>query len=177
MICWVLCFVGNEEDFFVNHIKVCIADDNCEMVELLDQHISNECDMEVIGIAHSGVDCLHILKGIEPDVLILDSIMPHMDGLDVLEEIRANDKQTKVIILVTFEEEYVIKKAFELGVSYVILKPYDIKALISRIRKIAREEDSAIAHSTVKQSVVEKPKSLEINSSDQILDCLPLIKT
>ena len=67
-------------------IKVCIVDDNRELVGLLDEYISSQEDMEVVGTAHNGQDCLHLLEEVSPDVLILDIIMPHLDGLGVLKE-------------------------------------------------------------------------------------------
>ena len=65
-------------------IKVCIVDDNRELVNLLDEYISTQGDMEVVGTAHNGQDCINLLEDVAPDVLILDIIMPHLDGLGVL---------------------------------------------------------------------------------------------
>lgn len=69
-------------------IKVCIADDNRELVSLLEEYISSQSDMEVIGTAYNGQDCLYMLEEKQPDILLLDIIMPHLDGLAVLEKIR-----------------------------------------------------------------------------------------
>ena len=59
-------------------IKVCVVDDNRELVHLLEDFIDSQEDMEVAGIAHNGQDCLEMLGNIDPDVLVLDIIMPHL---------------------------------------------------------------------------------------------------
>lgn len=85
-------------------IKVCIVDDNKELVALLEEYLSSLDDMEVVGVAHNGQDCLKLLSEKKPDVLLLDIIMPHLDGLAVLEKMRELDipKQLNVIMLTAF---------------------------------------------------------------------------
>lgn len=119
-------------------IKVCVVDDNRELVGLLEEYISNQEDMEVIGVAHNGQDCLNLLKNHDPDVLILDIIMPHLDGLAVLEKIRdIKEKMPNVIMLTAFGQEDVTKKAVDLGASYFILKPFDMENLVNHIRQVS----------------------------------------
>lgn len=69
----------------VQKIKVCLADDNRELISLLREYLSSQDDMEVIGVAYNGQECLSVLENKNPDVLVLDIIMPHLDGLAVLE--------------------------------------------------------------------------------------------
>jgi len=101
----------------VKKIKVAVVDDNRELVNLLVDAISSQEDMEVAGVAYNGHDCLEMLPRTAPDVLILDIIMPHFDGLAVLESIRENplEKTPNVIMLTAFGQEDVTKKAVELG--------------------------------------------------------------
>ena len=63
-----------------------------ELVDLLEEFIDSQEDMEVCGIAHNGQDCLEMLENVDPDVLVLDIIMPHLDGLAVLEKLREMNK-------------------------------------------------------------------------------------
>lgn len=68
------------------HIKVAIADDNREFCELMNEFLSQQPNMEVVGIAHNGEQILPIIEDKKPDVVILDIIMPHLDGIGVLEK-------------------------------------------------------------------------------------------
>ena len=99
----------------MREIKVCIVDDNRELTNLLKDHIDGQENMEVIGVAYNGQECLKMLEQKKPDVLILDIIMPHMDGLAVLEKISAQENPPKIIMLTAFGQEDVTKKLLNLA--------------------------------------------------------------
>ncbi|MDT8862540.1 sporulation transcription factor Spo0A [Alkalihalobacillus sp. MEB130] len=127
-------------------VKVCIADDNRELVNLLNEYISAQNDLEVVGTAYNGQECLSLIEDKEPDVLILDIIMPHLDGLAVLERIHKLNlkKKPNIIMLTAFGQEDVTKKAVDLGAAYYVLKPFDMEVLISNIREISGQSRSFI---------------------------------
>ncbi len=114
-------------------------DDNRELVGLIEEYVSEQEDMEVVGVANNGQDCLQLLEETEVDVLVLDIIMPHLDGLAVLEKLRESKRSPfpNVIMLTAFGQEDVTKKAVELGASYFILKPFDMDNLTNHIRQVA----------------------------------------
>ncbi|KYD20477.1 sporulation transcription factor Spo0A [Caldibacillus debilis] len=128
-------------------IRVCIADDNKELTKLLEEYINSQRDMEVIGIFHNGQECVKMIDSLEADVLLLDIIMPHLDGLAVLERIKKNGSKLCVIMLTAFGQEDVTKKAVELGASYFVLKPFDMENLVSQIRQIRGEENYSVPSS------------------------------
>ncbi|WP_226035068.1 sporulation transcription factor Spo0A [Aquibacillus saliphilus] len=119
-------------------IKVCLVDDNRELIQLMEDYFEGQADIDVIGTAYNGKDCLELLEEIEPDVLVLDIIMPHVDGLAVLGKIRGLErkKYPNVIMLTAFGQEEVTKKAVDLGASYFILKPFDLESLGDQIRQV-----------------------------------------
>ncbi|WP_066312469.1 sporulation transcription factor Spo0A [Bacillus sp. FJAT-29814] len=148
-------------------IKVCVVDDNRELVGLLEDYISSQDDMEVAGVAHNGQECLEMLSTVEPDVLVLDIIMPHLDGLAVLERLRELKKGVlpNVIMLTAFGQEDVTKKAVELGASYFILKPFDMDNLGSHIRQVSGSRNSFSARkapvASYRSQSEAKPKNLD----------------
>ena len=81
---------------FMEKLNVAIADDNEKMVEVLGQIIEEDKDLELVGKAHNGEEICNIIREKEPDVVVLDIIMPKMDGLAVMEKF-ANDKSLKKI--------------------------------------------------------------------------------
>ncbi len=77
----------------MGNVTVCIADDNRELVNLLSEYVGAQQDMEVVGIAYNGQECLTVVEEKVPDVLLLDIIMPHLDGLAVLERLSQHSKK------------------------------------------------------------------------------------
>ena len=68
-------------------ISVLIADDNQDFSHTLSTYINSQNDMEVVGMAKDGTEAIELMRKVKPDVMILDVIMPHLDGLGVLEKI------------------------------------------------------------------------------------------
>ncbi|AEG15482.1 sporulation transcription factor Spo0A [Desulfofundulus sp. TPOSR] len=118
-------------------VKVLIADDNREFCELLKEFINQQEDFELTGIAYNGLEALEQIKQQKPDVVVLDIIMPHLDGIGVLEKLGSVSPRPKVIMLTAFGQESVTQRAVELGADYYILKPFDFSVLATRIRQLA----------------------------------------
>ncbi|MEH7385553.1 sporulation transcription factor Spo0A [Bacillus sp. JJ1521] len=151
-------------------IKVCVVDDNRELVNLLDEYLSSQEDIEVLGVAYNGQDCLNMLQDKQPDVLVLDIIMPHLDGLAVLEKLRESnlEKQPSVIMLTAFGQEDVTKKAVDLGAAYFILKPFDMENLASRIRHVSGKSTPVIKRNPSNQVVRTQPENSPKNLEGSI---------
>lgn len=149
-------------------IKVCIVDDNRELVGLLEEYLSSQDDIEVLGVAYNGQECIDMIKDKEPDVLVLDIIMPHLDGLGVLEKLRQMDRpQPNVIMLTAFGQEDVTKKAVDLGAAYFILKPFDMEGLASHIRQVSGNAAPLIkrASSSIRSSNESHGKGKNLDAS------------
>jgi two-component system response regulator (stage 0 sporulation protein A) len=149
----------------VEKIKVLLVDDNKELVIMLENYINAQTDMEVVGVAFNGQDCLPLVKDKKPDVLVLDIIMPHLDGLAVLDRLRAGlvEKIPNVIMLTAFGQEDVTKKAVDLGASYFILKPFDMEHLISNIRQVVGKGSSVTKRNapSLVSNYESKPRNLD----------------
>lgn len=119
-------------------ISVLIADDNKEFSRTLASYINSQEDMEVIGMAKDGNEAMGIINNVKPDVVLLDVIMPHLDGLGVLERINEleQDKKPICIMLSAVGQDKITQKAILLGAEYYVVKPFDIELLIKRIKEI-----------------------------------------
>ena len=119
-------------------ITVLIADDNQDFSKTLASYLNNEKDMEVVSIAKDGVEAVQEIKELLPDVAILDVIMPHLDGLGVLEKINSSNiiKVPICIMLSAVGQDKITQKSIALGADYYVVKPFDIELLIKRIREI-----------------------------------------
>ena len=123
-------------------ITILIADDNADFTKTLVKHLESESDMEVIGIAKDGKEACEMIEQTQPDILLLDVIMPYLDGLGVLEKMQTMNmtKMPTCIMLSAVGQTKITQKAISLGAEYYVVKPFDIEILIKRIRDIKNYE-------------------------------------
>ncbi|MHB8063039.1 MAG: sporulation transcription factor Spo0A [Ruminiclostridium sp.] len=119
-------------------IEVLIADDNREFGDILCEYLSNQNDIEVVGLARDGLEAVDLILQTAPDIAILDIIMPHLDGLGVLEKIAASslEKKPLFIVLSAVGQDKITQRALALGAEYYIVKPFDMDVLVNRIRQL-----------------------------------------
>jgi two-component system response regulator (stage 0 sporulation protein A) len=119
-------------------IRVGIIDDNIHIVEILSSFIDKEGDMEVVGTAGDGIAGLEMIESLKPHVVILDMVMPRLDGLGVLETLYRSSVEYAplVICLSAVGQEDLIRRAVEYGAKYYLVKPFDFDTILSRIREL-----------------------------------------
>ena len=120
-------------------IKVLAVDDNAGQISLIKKYFNGSEKIEIVGSASNGEEAIKILeeKSIDFDIMLLDIVMPFIDGIGVLEYMKEVDINKKVVVLTSFNQEETIKKASEYGVKYYALKPFDMKRLESIIISLA----------------------------------------
>ena len=117
-------------------MKVLIGDDNKNFTEPLSKFLALQDDIEVVGVAINGRETVEKTLEYKPDVVLLDVVMPELDGLGVIEHLVESkiEKMPKVILLSAITQGNVINEALELGAYCFILKPCEFPALLDRIR-------------------------------------------
>ena len=163
-----------EEKTVKEKITVLIADDNQEFSKTLATYLGNEKDMEVVGIAKDGVEAIEQIKELLPDVAILDVIMPHLDGLGVLENINNSNivKAPICIMLSAVGQDKITQKAISLGADYYVVKPFDIELLIKRIREIKNFRPLPNNNFITREAPVRKYIEISDNKSPENLEAL-----
>ena len=148
-------------------IKVAIADDNKGFSNIMTEFMLGQPDIDLVGVAYDGEEILKIINNKKPDVVVLDMIMPHLDGIGVLERLKETaDIKPKVIMLTAFGQENITQRVMELGADYYILKPFNIEVLVNRIRQLAIQSPD-------RQSLTapqHKSPSIEVVATDIIRD-------
>lgn len=143
-------------------IKVLIVDDNRRIVSILKDAIEKETELEVAGSAADGEDALQQIRRMKPDVVLLDLIMPKIDGLEVMERIQHPDfpHHPEIIVVSAVSQENVTEQAFSLGAAYYILKPFDTRVVMSRIKAVslAGEQSNKVIN-TVFENHYRKPEN------------------
>lgn len=148
-------------------IRVLVADDNVEFGEIVCDYLSNYDDLEVVGRAEDGLEAIKLIDELNPNIVILDIIMPHMDGLAVLEHYYKAPSATKpkFIILSAVGQDKITQQAVNLGAEYYIVKPFDLEILVERIRQLGRGDNVVNrpeqAKTQKQQQQPAKPASME----------------
>ena len=143
-----------------NTLKIVMVDDNKDFCNLIKEYLNKKDDMEVVGVGHDGIEGLELIKENDPDLLILDLIMPELDGIGVIEEIKEEEieQNFKIIILTAFGQEELTHKVVELGAHYYIMKPFDLSKLVKRIQQLT-ELDEEITGEIKKGPITNKVES------------------
>ena len=123
----------------MDKIGVLIVDDNQALVRLVADALTRKPDIEVVGIAKDGIEALELTERLRPDVMLLDIVMPRLDGFSTLEALSKTDAagRPKVIMLTGLTRDDFIARAMNLGADYYMIKPFDMQMLYARIKEVA----------------------------------------
>lgn len=118
--------------------KLLVIDDNDSMVQLIKDYFESSKTIEVTLDAKDGDAGIELIKNKtdEFDLVVLDLVMPKTDGLTVLQYIRNNNIDKKVIVLTSYNSQNMIRKVSELGADYFILKPFELHVLEEKIEEV-----------------------------------------
>lgn len=126
--------------------RILAVDDNTSLLEMLKEYFSSNKEIEIAKTLNDGESALKELRHNynNYDLVLLDLIMPHKDGLYVLENLKKENINTNVIVLTSYNEEATIRKVSELGIKYFMLKPFDLEELEKRIIEVINNKKNDI---------------------------------
>ena len=141
-----------------NSKKILIANDNAEESKLISEKLTNEKNEFEIDVVSSGKTAIEKLENNKYDLLIVDLVLPEVDGFEVIERVREVSSETKVIVVSALASEIFIKKATAFGASYYMLKPLSFDVLEKRVKDILFDFDTkkAIAKPEFDKEIEEK---------------------
>ena len=146
-------------------IRVMLADDNRSLLKLLSDYLARQADIELVGTVSDGMEIPDKVIEWTPDLLVMDIIMPRQDGFMALEKLGQPEFPVKprVIVLTGLARDDFIMRAIQLGASYYMVKPFDMRLLYARIVEIAgarAESHEPAAESEGGESVDEQITNL-----------------
>lgn len=128
---------GNMKD-----IRVVVADDSDITRNLIIGFLSDEGDIQLVAAVKDGEEAISAIKETHPDMVILDLVMPKVDGIGVMEAIAQCDgEKPKYIVISSVGSEDIVGEAIRMGASYFIMKPFNGETLVKRIKQIAARRD------------------------------------
>lgn len=155
-------------------LNIAIADDNARMVELLDRIVSSDKELEVVGKAGNGEELIEIIREKQPDVVLLDIIMPKLDGLTVMDRVNHEPdlKKPAFIVISAVSQEKTTEDAFELGADYYILKPFDNETVVNRIKRVRARNQRSITKSRKLTAYESKKEYMEHNLETDVTNII-----
>ena len=148
-------------------IRILVADDNKEFGDTLVSYLEKEENFEVVGIARDGNQAFDEITMMKPDIVLLDIIMPHLDGLGVLEKLNESNMENKpmCIILSAVGQDKITQKAINLGAQYYIVKPFDIQILVKRIKELKYYQPSQYKNNFISREI--KTQYIDISPEEK----------
>ena len=129
--------------------RILMADPNLDFCRQLSELVQAESDMEIVGRAGDGAEALAMAAELKPDMLLLELVLPKLDGLEVLRRLPECGYAGHTIVLSGFINSKVISDCSACGADYFMPKPCDTSALLSRIRELRGSELLSIPSSGV----------------------------
>jgi len=160
-----------------NKTTILVVDDNKEFANILQRFLTGYDEFEVVGVAYDGNEAVDLIINLEPDVIILDIIMPVLDGIGVMQKIKNSNlsKEPEVLAVSVVSQEKMIKEAIKLGVSCFMLKPLELDVLAERIKsmtasKEVEEYSSGIVKEEKTKYITNIKNSIEIEVTNVMHD-------
>ena len=152
----------------MDKVKVLMIDDNVQLIEAVKEYFKSSKQIEIIEEAYDGLEGFKKLEKSNCDVVVLDLIMPNKDGLYVLEQMKKNNINKKVIVATSYNTQEVIREVSDYGVNYYILKPFDFTDLEKRILDLANKKKNSknidLHHNNIQISITKILHELGIPS-------------
>ncbi|MRX41891.1 response regulator [Flavobacterium sp. LC2016-23] len=120
-----------------NIIRVVLADDHVFVRDGIKSLLENEANIEVVGEAIDGADALEVIAATQPDLLIVDIRMPNLTGIEVVEKLRNNNNNVKIIMLSMHESEEYVLKSIKAGADGYLLKGSSKEEFLKALHTVA----------------------------------------
>lgn len=157
----------------MGRLNVAIADDNDQIMEILETLVNDDKELQLVGKANNGEDMYEIIKEKQPDVVLIDLIMPKMDGLSVMKRVKNDNELEKCpdfIVVTAVGQERITKEAFTKGASYYIMKPFQNELILGSIKNI---KDYPVSKPMIKKKAqYVEPEDTEIGLETMITELL-----
>lgn len=136
-------------------IKVLLADDNRTFVLTLKEYLNLQDDFEVVETAYNGEEALEKMVESKPDIMVLDIVMPKIDGIGILEVLHANPPKhmPKIVMLSSLGQSDMTQRAMDLGAQYYMMKPVDFDVLVARLKSLVAGNIAPVANNSITRNL------------------------
>ena len=156
-------------------LKILLTDDDTNFINLLKDTLENTSDFSVVGTAHDGAQAVSLTQKLHPDLVLMDIVMPGMDGITALGEIKKLPLPVRpqVVMVSAAMQDTTMRMCTEAGADYCMLKPLDMGSLAPRLRALCQpaawslgagkeHPDPASMHRAIERTVTDTIHSVGI---------------
>ena len=144
--------------------KILIADQNDEFRQLLKEAASREEKLEIAGMTGDGAELMKLIREKQPDVVLMDLILPGKDGISILREYCGKPGSPAFVIVSAFMQERIVAESAALGAYYFISKPCDVHELFNRVREVAKSRRSGVGTANTQKGSRRQVSERQIES-------------
>ncbi len=150
-------------------IRVLVADDHIIVREGLESLLDAFPDLELVGEAENGRVAIELAQALQPDVILMDLIMPEMNGIEAIKKIKQQNKQVQVLALTSFSNKTLVKDALEAGAIGYLLKNVPAVELAQAIRNAHRAEPTLAPEATklLLETIVQPPSDYGLSDREK----------
>lgn len=141
-------------------IRVLIADDHGMVRDSFKDVLNDQKDLEVVGCAVNGEECIKMAKQIKPDVILMDIKMPGISGLEATKLIKKDLSEVKILIISTYEDELHILEAFRSGADGYLPKTSPALKMIEAVRGLNQDGDGSLLTGPILAKLIQGVRSL-----------------
>ena len=161
-------------------IRILIVDDHAVVREGLTSIISLKPDMEVVGEAANGEIAVELARQLEPDIILMDMVMPRLNGLEAIKQLQQENNPARILVLSSFTDDELIFPAIKAGASGYLLKDSSPQQLLTAIRNVHSGQSSL--HPTIARKLIgelSEPPTGQTTTNDALtereIDVLKLV--
>lgn len=158
----------NEQE---NYVRILIADDHAIVRDGIRSLLATVPDIEVVAEAENGREAVSKARGLQPDVILMDLMMPEMDGIEAIGQIMEREPEARILVLTSFSADDKVFPAIKAGARGYLLKDSDSQELVQAIRQVYRGESwlhPKIARKLLRELSTEPPAQQESSEVDPL---------
>ena len=158
----------NEQE---NYVRILIADDHAIVRDGIRSLLATVPDIEVVAEAENGREVVSKARGLQPDVILMDLMMPEMDGIEAIGQIMEREPEARILVLTSFSADDKVFPAIKAGARGYLLKDSDSQELVQAIRQVYRGESwlhPKIARKLLRELSTEPPAQQESSEVDPL---------
>ena len=129
--------------------KIVVIDNDKKAVWELSKSLECEENIEVVSVEENGIDGLEAINKYNPDIVIIELLLTGIDGFSIIDYIKECKYDIKIILTSVINQQNIVREAFDKGIDYFAVKPYDVNTIVNRVKRIIGENKNSETFSAI----------------------------